>query len=75
MSESPTRQTHNEHSKNEGFSLTVLYLFSEERPGTIQIEICDVCHFIVTTICEHNTCSWNTEGTVLTCNLCKADCT
>ena len=47
-----------------------------EGKGSIEIEVCanPECAHIVA-MCEHIKCTWNDNGSVLTCDLCGVDAT
>lgn len=38
------------------------------------IDVCDACGYTTVT-CNHQTCEWNTEGTLLRCTTCGIDAT
>jgi hypothetical protein len=68
----PTKQNHQMHVVIDGgYESTISYI-SDPARGTIQLDICNICHYITAT-CEHENNTWNKDGTVLTCDLCGID--
>jgi len=40
--------------------------------GVVVLLVCNTCHFIEA-YCNHSKCTWNTDGTILTCDFCGID--
>lgn len=70
-------QRHAQHVQADGgASYSVLYALVPDL-GTVMLEICGMCRYIVTT-CEHTQKRWQetSEGEeALLCRLCRIDCT
>lgn len=68
---------HTQHMQEDGgASYSVHYALIPDL-GTVMLEVCGACHYIVTT-CEHSQRRWQetSEGKeALLCRLCKVDCT
>lgn len=67
----PTRRAHEKHVKENRHLVQILQYVSNDE-GEVMLLICDDCHFM-DAVCVHRNCSWNAEGTKLTCNLCGLD--
>lgn len=73
MSVSITKANHERHIiEAEGYFVSNVHYLDNDK-GSVQVEFCSECGYVVSCICEHEMNTWNEEGTKLTCNLCGAD--
>ena len=67
------RAGHLRHGARTGiWSATVKYVQGPD--GALEISYCTDCRY-VEAFCAHTKCTWNTEETVLTCDVCGVDAT
>jgi len=64
----PTWQGHQEH----GFYSSMYKRISVGVNSTVDMLICEKCHYIKT-YCNHDSSTWNEDGTHLACDFCGID--